>query len=241
MGYFIFSSSLILLFSLWLTLISPSDSFDCSSLKLSAGKKHYTNCIELPTLNSTLHFSYNATNSSLSIAFSVPLSNPNGWIAWAINPTSTGMAGSQALVAFKNKGSLVVKTYNISSYGSIVEGKLSFDVWDLEAETGDDGKMVIYGSLKVPSSVEKVNQVWQVGPGVTNGHLMKHEFGKDNLGSFGELKLVEKISSSRNASRPSPPALAPQVANNDSGDGFRVRKINAGFWILAMVSMLIFM
>ncbi|XP_022758768.1 auxin-induced in root cultures protein 12-like [Durio zibethinus] len=227
-------SSLILLFSLWVTLIAPTHSIDCSSLKVPGGKKQYSNCTELPTLNSTLHFIYNATNSSLSIAFSAAPSNTNGWIAWAINPVATGMAGSQALLAFKNKSSMVVKTYNISSYSSIVEGNLSFDVWDLEAEAGDDGKMVIYGSLKVPASAEKLNQVWQVGPGVTtDGHPMKHEFAKDNLASMGELKLVEKINSGASS-----PAPSSQGANNNSSDG-SVRGINAGLLILGLVSLLV--
>ncbi|MBA0732762.1 hypothetical protein Gogos_016830 [Gossypium gossypioides] len=229
----LFCPSLIVFFSLWLTLISPSHSIDCSSLKLPGGIRHYSNCTELPTLNSTLHFTYNATNSSLFIAFSAAPSNDDGWIAWAVNPTATGMAGSQALLAFKNKGSMVVKTYNISSYRSIVEGKLSFDVWDLEAEATNDGKMVIYGSLKVGGSVEKLNQVWQVGPGVSDGHPMKHEFGKANLGSWGELKLVEKVSSGSSSPAPSP------VPHNDSGDGSRAREIYAGFWILALVSWLV--
>ncbi|MBA0847306.1 hypothetical protein Goshw_015857 [Gossypium schwendimanii] len=229
----LFCPSLIVFFSLWLTLISPSHSIDCSSLKLPGGIRHYSNCTELPTLNSTLHFTYNATNSSLFIAFSAAPSNADGWIAWAVNPTATGMAGSQALLAFKNKGSMVVKTYNISSYRSIVEGKLSFDVWDLEAEATNDGKMVIYGSLKVGGSVEKLNQVWQVGPGVSDGHPMKHEFGKANLGSWGELKLVEKVSSGSSSPAPSP------VPHNDSGDGSRAMEIYAGFWILALVSWLV--
>ncbi|MBA0674965.1 hypothetical protein Goari_016533 [Gossypium aridum] len=229
----LFCPSLIVFFSLWLTLISPSHSIDCSSLKLPGGIRHYSNCTELPTLNSTLHFTYKATNSSLFIAFSAAPSNADGWIAWAVNPTATGMAGSQALLAFKNKGSMVVKTYNISSYRSIVEGKLSFDVWDLEAEATNDGKMVIYGSLKVGGSVEKLNQVWQVGPGVSDGHPMKHEFGKANLGSWGELKLVEKVSSGSSSPAPSP------VPHNDSGDGSRAREIYAGFWILALVSWLV--
>ncbi|XVE78160.1 hypothetical protein DITRI_Ditri13aG0121700 [Diplodiscus trichospermus] len=234
----LFSPSLILLFSFWVALISPTHSSDCSSLKLPAGKKQYSNCTVLPTLNSTLHFTYNAANSSLYVAFSAAPPNANGWIAWAINPTATGMAGSQALLAFKNKGSMVVKTYNISSYSSIVEGKLSFEVWDLVAEAGDDGKMVIYGSLKVPASAEKLNQVWQVGPGVTNGHPMKHEFAKANLASLGELKLVEKVNSGASSSPAAAPAPAAQAGNNDSGDGWRVREINAGLWILGLVSLL---
>ncbi|KAB2003793.1 hypothetical protein E1A91_D11G158300v1 [Gossypium mustelinum] len=145
------------------------------------------------------------------------------------------MVGSQAIVAFKNKCSLVVKTYNLSSYNSIVEGKLSFDVWELEAETNDDEKMIIYGSLKVPSSAEKVNQVRQVGPGVTNDHPRKHGFAKDNLSSFGELKLMNKMSSGASLLAPTP-----QVANNDKGDWWRVKEINVALWIFALLSVMCF-
>nr|KJB62270.1 hypothetical protein B456_009G409400 [Gossypium raimondii] len=196
----LFSPCLILLFSLWVTLISPSHSFNCSSLKLFVSKMQYSNCTELPIFNSTPHFTFNATNYSLSIAFSAPLPNPNGWTAWGINPTATRMIGSQAFIAFKNKGSLVVKTYNISSYSSIIEVMMH-------------GKMVIYGSLEVPTSVEKVNQVWQVGPGVTNDHPMKHELTKGNLGSSGGLKLIDKVSSTSASS------ISPAPADNDIGRG----------------------
>ncbi|MBA0704803.1 hypothetical protein Golax_017038 [Gossypium laxum] len=230
----LFTPLLLPLFCLCLTLISPTHSTDCSSLKLPGGKKQYSNCTHLPTLNATLHFTYNATNSSLSIAFSAPPAKSGGWIAWAVNPTATGMAGSQALLAFKNNGSMVVKTYNISSYSSIVEGKLSFDVWDLEAEAGSDGKMVLYGSLKVEESAEKLNQVWQVGPGIADGHPMKHEFDKANLGSVGELQLVEKLT-------PSSPSPSPQVANANSGYGLRVTQLNVGFWILGLIYFIVFM
>lgn len=232
-----FCPSLILLFfSLWFTLIAPTYSLGCSSLELPGGKKQYAKCTPLSTFNSTLHFTYNAANSSLSIAFSASPPNANGWIAWAINPTATGMAGSQTLLALKINGSMVVKTYNISSYSSILEGKLSFEVWDLEAQTGGDGKVTLYGSVKVPASAEKLNQVWQVGPGVANGHPVKHEFAKANLESMGELKLVEKVSTDA----PSP-APAPQAGNNNpgAGAGWKVKEINTGLWILGLVSLLI--
>ncbi|KAE8730569.1 Cytochrome b561 and DOMON domain-containing protein [Hibiscus syriacus] len=227
--------SLLLLLCLCISLISATRATDCSSLKLTGGKKQYSNCTELPALNSTLHFTYNATNSSLSMAFSAPPPKSDGWIAWAVNPTATGMAGSQALLAFKANGSMVVKTYNISSYSSIVEGKLSFDVWDLEAESHKDGKMVIYGSVKVAGSAEKLIQVWQVGPGVVDGHPMKHEFAKANLAAVGELQLVQKLSPA--ASSPSP---SPQAAAN-SNSGYWVSEMNAEFWILGLISLLILM
>ncbi|XVF81264.1 hypothetical protein PTKIN_Ptkin15bG0142000 [Pterospermum kingtungense] len=246
--------SLILLLSLMVSLISPTYSVDCSSLKIAGGKKEYSNCIQLPTLKSTLHFTYDAKNSSLSVAFSAAPPKPDGWVAWGVNPTGMGMQGAQALLAFKDKGSVVVKTYNISNYMDVAEGKLSFEVWDLEAEAGNDGKTVIYGSVKVPAGAEKVNQVWQVGP-VFDGQPGKHESGTDNLGSKGELKLVEKASSGSSDSSPAqsptltPPAAnnetsaasTPQAAKNSAGDGWRVREINAGLWSLGLVSLLVLM
>ncbi|KAL2509525.1 DOMON domain-containing protein [Forsythia ovata] len=62
------------------------------------------------------------------IAFIATPARPNGWIAWAINPTSTGMAGSQALIAFKDsKGAMTVKTYNITLYSSLTESKVWYE------------------------------------------------------------------------------------------------------------------
>ncbi|KAK5784171.1 hypothetical protein PVK06_038691 [Gossypium arboreum] len=82
---------------------------------------------------------------------------------------------------------------------------------------------------------EKVNQVWQVGPGVTDDHPMKHGFTKDNLSSFGELKLMNKMSSGASLLAPTP-----QVANNDKGDWWRVKEINVALWILALLSVMCF-
>ncbi|KAJ7961644.1 Cytochrome b561 and DOMON domain-containing protein [Quillaja saponaria] len=170
-------------------LISPVCSLTCTSQKLT-GNKLYSNCTDLPQLDAYLHWTYNASNSSLSVAFIAAPAGKNGWVAWAINPTAEGMAGSQALVALKSGGSVVLKTFNISSYSSIVESKLSFEVWDTRAEE-KDGKITIFATVKVPEKAEKVNQVWQVGPSVTNGKPDKHEFKPPNLASKGSLKLVE--------------------------------------------------
>ncbi|KAI7983741.1 Cytochrome b561 and DOMON domain-containing protein [Camellia lanceoleosa] len=85
-----------------------------------------------------------------------------GWISWAINPTATGMAGSQALLAFKDSNSaMTVKTFNISSYSSIVPLNLSFDV---------TGMMRIFAMLTLSNkTLTTPNQVRQVRLAVTDG------------------------------------------------------------------------
>lgn len=129
-------------------LVGPSHSLACTSQKFP-NNRVYSNCSDLPHLGARLHYTYNPSNSSLSIAFTAAPASGGAWVSWAINPTATGMVGSQALVALKlSDGSVVAKTYNISGYRSIVESKLSFDVWDLSADASN-GTMTIFATVKV--------------------------------------------------------------------------------------------
>lgn len=174
-------------FILGLLLISPVlvHCSTCTSQKFT-NNNLYSSCNDLPTLTSYLHWSYNSSNSSLSLAF---VAKSSGWASWAINPTATGMIGSQAIVGIKQGALVTVKTFNISSYGPITESKLVFDVWDLSGEYSSDGFIRIFakvGGLK--SSV--VNQVWQVGSGVSSdGTPLKHDFQAQNLNAKGSLDL----------------------------------------------------
>lgn len=191
------SVGISLSFFLWALLISPSVSQTCKSQTFS-GDKTYPYCLDLPQLKAFLHFSYDKPNTTLAVVFSAPPSKPGGWVSWAINPQAIGMAGAQTLVAYKdpNKGVAVVKTLNISSYSTIVPSKLAFEVWDMRAEeeaSGDGGTLRIFARIKVPSDLAakgKVNQVWQVGPGVSpEGKIEKHDFDAPNLSSKGLLDL----------------------------------------------------
>ncbi|XP_059626257.1 cytochrome b561 and DOMON domain-containing protein At3g25290-like [Cornus florida] len=171
-------------------LISPSHSQTCTSQKFT-NNKLYQYCNDLPQLSSYLHWTYDSQKSTLSIAFVAPPAKSDGWIAWAINPTGTGMVGAQSLIAFKqSNGSMGVFTYNISSYQSIVESKLSFDVTDMSADYSD-GLMRIFATVALPGgAATPVNQVWQVGPSVASNFPARHEFQPANLNSKGTLDLL---------------------------------------------------
>ncbi|GAU29611.1 hypothetical protein TSUD_164590 [Trifolium subterraneum] len=173
------------LLSLFLTTVSSQT---CLTQKLT-GTKVYANCLDLPVLNSYLHYTYDATNSSLSVVFIAAPPTLDGWIGWGINPTATGMAWSQVIVAFKNKTVMAMKTLDLESYKIIVPGKLSFDVWDMKAEE-DVGTMKIFATVKVPANVDAVNHVWQVGATVMpGGSIAPHDFQPPNLSSKGRLSL----------------------------------------------------
>ncbi|XP_028777264.1 cytochrome b561 and DOMON domain-containing protein At3g25290 [Neltuma alba] len=186
-----FSTSFFFILSLCSTatmmLFTPVASLTCTSQKLRSNEL-YSNCIDLPLLSSYLHWTYNSSNSSLAVAFVAAPSSSNGWVSWAINPTGAGMVGAQALIAFKNSSAMTVKTYNISSYQSIVPGKLSFDVWDTKAEESG-GLMMIFAKIKVPEKKDSLSHVWQMGPSVTNGMPDQHAFAPANMESKGTLSL----------------------------------------------------
>ncbi|BFG42636.1 hypothetical protein CerSpe_289100 [Prunus speciosa] len=168
-------------------LISPAHSLTCTTQTFT-NNKLYSKCVDLPTLKSYLHWTYDSSNSTLSIAFIATPAKSDGWIAWAINPTGTGMAGAQTLLAYKKSdGSMDVKTFNISSYSSIVESTLAFDVLNTSAESSG-GVFRLFAKLKV--EMESVNHVWQVGPSVSNGFPAKHDFNTDNLQAKGSLSLT---------------------------------------------------
>ncbi|CAK8541459.1 unnamed protein product [Lathyrus sativus] len=176
---------LFFLISIFLTTVS---SLKCSTQKLT-GTKTYLNCLDLPILNSYLHYTHDPKNSTLSVVFIASPPNPAGWISWGINPTGIGMAGAQVIVAFKNKTAMTMKTLDLKSYSVIIPGKLSFDVWDMKAEEDGGGLMKIFATVKVPVNSNAVNHVWQVGPTVTAGRLGTHEFNPPNLNSKGRLSL----------------------------------------------------
>ncbi|KAJ9169821.1 hypothetical protein P3X46_017971 [Hevea brasiliensis] len=204
---------LISLFSAAL-LFTPSNSQKCTSQKFKSNKL-FANCTDLPVLNSYLHFTYNSSNSSLSIAFVAPPAKPEGWIGWGINPTGTGMLGSQAFVAFKANSSVIVNTYNISSYTTPWTSNLSFGVWDLSSES-DDNNIVIFATVKLPEHAKSVNQVWQVGSSLTGGIPNRHDLAEANLQSKGFLEFVAA----------SAPAPAPGPSANQSGSFNAIGKLD---------------
>ncbi|XP_011024578.1 PREDICTED: cytochrome b561 and DOMON domain-containing protein At3g25290 [Populus euphratica] len=188
-------SALLLTFCVSISLTLPVRSQTCASQTFT-NNNLYTHCLDLPTLSSYLHFTYDAANSTLSVAFFASPAKSSGWISWAINPKVPAMGGAQALVAFKDsKGVMSAKTYNISTSTpySVVQSKLAFDVWDTRAEE-ESGVMRIFAKIKVPPELAAkgtLNQVWQVGSIVdaAKGVLTIHDMGAPNLNSKGTLDL----------------------------------------------------
>ncbi|KAL8516560.1 hypothetical protein ACS0TY_014998 [Phlomoides rotata] len=221
------ASSFLLLAAAVVLLISPASSQTCKSQKFSHNKTKFTNCTDLPTLKAQLHWAYDPSakpNPTLSVAYIAPPARPDGWVAWALNPTGSGMVGSQALVAFNDvNGSVVVRTYNITEYGPIVESRIAYDVLSKSADHSG-GVTTIFATLALPPGKTLLNQVWQVGAAVKDGVPVKHDFSPENLGSKGTLQL------NGNVPVPAPfpvpaqspaPALVP-ATGKDAGGSWRI-------------------
>ncbi|KAI4384932.1 hypothetical protein MLD38_003016 [Melastoma candidum] len=169
----------------------PALSQTCSSYSFS-GNARFASCVDLPVLDSYLHWNYDRTTSTASIAFRHSGASASEWISWAINPSKQQMSGSQALVAYQNPstGSMYAYTSQITSTDTTLpEGKLSFGVPSLNA-TFENGEMTIFATLQLAAGSENgINQVWQVGP-MSGGSPSIHPLGGDNERSTGTLNFV---------------------------------------------------
>lgn len=175
-----------ILFSL---LISFTSAQSCAKYNF-ANNNVFSTCSDLPYLNSYLHWTYNPPSQSLQIAFRRTGFSSSRWVAWAINPTSQGMVGSQALVAFqKSDGTMTAYTSPITSYRTgLQEGNLSFPVSDLSA-TYTNSEIIIFATLKLQNSSSILNQVWQEGP-LSNDSPGMHSTTGPNVQSMGTLNLL---------------------------------------------------
>ncbi|KAG5561074.1 hypothetical protein RHGRI_004178 [Rhododendron griersonianum] len=149
----------------------------------------FASCTDLPYLDSFLHWTHNPSSSTLHIAYRHSQVSSSTWVAWGINPTSKGMIGTQAIVAYpKPDGTMAVFTTPVSSYGTqLQEGNLSFPVSDLSASFLDN-QIVIYAVIELPENTTSVSHVWQDGP-VSGSTLGMHQVFGNHLKSMGTLNL----------------------------------------------------
>lgn len=181
---------LLLLLVFLLGSPSPGRAQSICAARTFSNNRRFALCNDLPVLGSTFHWTHDSASSNLRLAFSAAPGRSGGWVSWGINPEGARMVGTQALLAFRGaSGSMDVATYNISSY-VVAKSKIAYEVADLGSEYGSDGRITIFGTMKLPAGTTKVNQVWQVGPSVTDGAPDKHAFASANMAATGILDLV---------------------------------------------------
>lgn len=160
----------------------------CSNYAFS-GNRVFSSCADLPYLNSFLHWTYDSSANTARIAYRHASVGASTWVAWAINPTSTGMVGAQSLVAYRQPdGTVRAYTSPISGYQTqLAEGDLSFNVSDVSA-TYASNEIIIFATIRPPSN-GAVNQVWQDGP-LSGGSPGLHATTGANVQSKGTLNFA---------------------------------------------------
>ncbi|KAK4275490.1 hypothetical protein QN277_018562 [Acacia crassicarpa] len=188
---FYFSGFLFILYFIFFAATSQLQSQTCRSYKFP-NTASFLACEDLPVLDSSIHWNHHHSSNTIDFAFRKHNVEDNPWIAWAINPNSTGMVGSQAFVAFKKSdGTMAAYTSPITSYDTrLKNGDLSFEVNAVSASFEADGTMIIYAKFQLPGNSTTVNHVWQQGF-VFQDTLQLHPTSGDNLKSFGYLDFLE--------------------------------------------------
>ncbi|KAJ9176819.1 hypothetical protein P3X46_012091 [Hevea brasiliensis] len=183
------TSKLTLLFGTLLSLVLFTSAQRCSNYTFP-NNQVFSSCTDLPSLQAQLHWNYIASTRSIHLAYKANQA-PAGWIAWAINPTGTGMVGSQALVAFQNsEGSMTAyPTPVTSSSPSMQTGTLSFKVSNISA-TYDNNEMTIFAIVGPLENGTTVNHVWQAGNSVSNGIPQAHALSGPNIQSMGRINFL---------------------------------------------------
>ncbi|CAJ2640023.1 unnamed protein product [Trifolium pratense] len=172
---------------------NPTNSKPCNTYTFP-NNLSYATCNDLPVLESSLHWNYYPKTNKVDIAFKKNNAKDSSWIAWAINPTSKGMIGSQALIGYRRSdGGFKAYTSSITSYSTMLqEGNLSFPVYDVSGMYVN-GSMMIFARLELPRNLSLVNHVWQEGLVSDDGSLIAHAMTGPNVQSFGILDFKSAI------------------------------------------------
>lgn len=178
--------SLLLLLT---TLIFSTTTAQLCKTHTFTNNQQFASCVDLPVLNSFLHWTYDPNNRTARIAFRATGVTSSNWVAWALNPTGSGMIGAQALVAYTNSTSgVAAHTSSVTSTGTtLAPSSLSFPVPNISAAMIAGGEMVIFATIRPPAT--KVNQVWQVGP-LSNGAPSQHSLTGGNARSMGSIDFM---------------------------------------------------
>lgn len=168
------------------SLLLVSSAQTCSNYTFSTNRV-FSSCSDLPYLQAHLHWNYISSTKRVQIAYRATQAS-DGWIAWGINPTGTGMVGSQAIVALRHsKGSMTAYTTAITGYSpSMNPGTLSFSVSNISAEYSHN-EMRIFAVIGPLSNGTVVNHVWQSGSSVSNDIPQMHSTSGENVQSIGKL------------------------------------------------------
>lgn len=204
-----FTSVVLLLVLSLLAASNNAQTQNCSTYAFSNGRS-FANCNNLPVLNSFLHWNYHQNNHTVDIAYRHTQITSSNWVAWALNPSGTGMIGAQSLVAFVGAdGTVRAHTAPITSYTPTLEqAPLSFPVSSSSADFVDDNQIIIYATIELPAGATSFAHIWQHGD-LSGGNPSRHPTTGDHVRSVGNIDFANAAA----AAAPTPSSPAPPTSS----------------------------
>jgi hypothetical protein len=167
-----------------------------------AGGRTYLKCNPLPVLGASLHWTYHAENGTADIAFRAT-SGTNGWVAWGINPDSSGMTGSNVFVASQDASgavSVITAILTSTTNPSLDNTTLKFAVPVPASAEYSGGAYTIYATVALPRNSTSQNTVWQAGPS-SGGSILPHPTQGQNMLGVQNLDFLSGTGTAGSNSR----------------------------------------
>ncbi|TVU04976.1 hypothetical protein EJB05_48123, partial [Eragrostis curvula] len=154
----------LLLATVAATRAAAQQSGACAAEKFSSNRV-YAACSDLPRLGASVHWTYDAASSSAvrGVRGQAALRRVGRLGAQPHRRGHERHAGAPRRAQRR-------RPTTISGYSLGSPGKIAYDATGLAAELGGDGRVRMFGTLKLQNGTGEVNQVWQVGPGLRRDH-----------------------------------------------------------------------
>lgn len=188
--------------------LQRADSAHCTTVTTT---KTFEKCMTLPTQEASIAWTFHPKNSTLDLVFFGTFISPSGWVGYGINPTSSEMTGTRALIAFPdpNSGQLVLLPYILDPSVKLQKSPLLSRPLDIHllssSATLYGGKMAtihngaavqIHATFKLVPNRTKIHHVWNRGLYVQGYSPTIHPTTINDLSSTTTMDVLSGISGS---------------------------------------------
>ncbi|KAF5459509.1 hypothetical protein F2P56_023450 [Juglans regia] len=191
----------IFLFLLLSSNIHTALSAHCTTVTAT---KTFQKCMTLPSQQASIAWTFHSHNATLDLVFFGTFISPSGWVGWGINPASSEMTGTRALIAFKdpNSGQIVLLPYILDPTVKLQKNPLLSRPLDISllstsatfyggktATVHNGATIQIYATLKLLPNKTKINHVWNRGLYVQGYSPTIHPTTSNDLSSHATIDV----------------------------------------------------
>ncbi|KAJ7298999.1 hypothetical protein O6H91_22G028700 [Diphasiastrum complanatum] len=171
----------------------------CSTQQSFNGtKRTFSKCQVLGSQSASIAWSLDPTTNQVQISFSGQGLPSSGWVGWGLNPSALLMAGTSALIAFKDsQGKSTMLQYKLTAEVQDGLSTLSPGVTDLvvldQAVEISGTQFQMFATLQLKPNQTSVNLIWNRGPGVSGTSPEPHNISPTDLQGRKSIDLSSGI------------------------------------------------